>query len=501
MPPDEPSPGPNTGDSHFRWRPLKGLLTCLMLVALGGGMFHAYERTRHQVILRLDDRVEYVHTHQVTVGGLIRELGLSLSEGDIVLPEEHSPLAPGDTIMVQRARSVWIEADGRAFLHRTHRQTVSEILQESEIDVQAYDRIFLDDREVSGESYLPASSFSGQHRGRDAPGRPSVRLSIERAVPLVLHEGGAQVIFYTTAKMVGEALWQAGITLYLGDTVEPELDKPVSAGMHVHLLRSKPILILADGATIKTRTQEKTVAAALAAKGIYLAGKDYSEPSSDTPLRDDLRIHVVRVVEEWMVEYEILPHETVRQADADLEIDHQRIAQGGQDGIRKRRFHITYENGQEISCTLERDWIAQEPQRRIIVYGMRIVLRELQTPEGMVRYWRHFRALATSYTAATSGKTRDDPYYGITRMGWRARKGIIAVDPRVIPLTTNMYVPGYGLGVAGDTGGWILGQRIDLCYDEDNLVLWYKWVDVYLLEPVPPVEKITWILPNWPQEY
>ena len=110
------------------------------------------------------------------------------------------------------------------------------------------------------------------------------------------------------------------------------------------------------------------------------------------------------------------------------------------------------------------------------------------------------RILATSYTAATSGKTRDHPEFGITFMGWKARRGIIAVDPRVIPLTTNMFVPGYGVGIAGDTGGAIKGRRIDLCYEEYDLVLWYRWVDVYLLEPVPPRDEIPWILPNWPQE-
>lgn len=48
-----------------------------------------------------------------------------------------------------------------------------------------------------------------------------------------------------------------------------------------------------------------------------------------------------------------------------------------------------------------------------------------------------------------------------------------------------MYVPGYGVGIACDTGGAIVGKRIDLGYDDDNLKLWARWVDVYLLTPVP----------------
>jgi 3D (Asp-Asp-Asp) domain-containing protein len=74
------------------------------------------------------------------------------------------------------------------------------------------------------------------------------------------------------------------------------------------------------------------------------------------------------------------------------------------------------------------------------------------------------------------------------------------VDPRVISLRTKVYVPGYGFGTAADTGGMILGRWIDLCYDEDNMVLWKRWVDVYLLEPIPPSDEINWTLPDYPRE-
>jgi 3D (Asp-Asp-Asp) domain-containing protein len=133
-------------------------------------------------------------------------------------------------------------------------------------------------------------------------------------------------------------------------------------------------------------------------------------------------------------------------------------------------------------------------------YGTRIVVRQLETPEGPISYWRKVRMLATSYNAPTAGKPLDHPQYGITRLGWRARKGIVAVDPRVVALGTKVYVPGYGVGTAADTGSAILGRHIDLCYDDDNLVLWKRWVDVYLLEPVAPSEEMNWVLPSYPRE-
>ncbi|MDW8071461.1 MAG: hypothetical protein RMK79_08295, partial [Anaerolineae bacterium] len=61
--------------------------------------------------------------------------------------------------------------------------------------------------------------------------------------------------------------------------------------------------------------------------------------------------------------------------------------------------------------------------------------------------------------------------------------------------------PGYGHAVAGDTGASILGRHVDLGYDDDMpLPHWYRWVDVYLLTPVPPRERIRYVLPSWPQE-
>ena len=146
------------------------------------------------------------------------------------------------------------------------------------------------------------------------------------------------------------------------------------------------------------------------------------------------------------------------------------------------------------------EWIERQPVTRIVSYGTKIIVRELETADGIVRYWRKIRMLATSYTAATSGKAPDHPLYGITRVGWQAGKGIVAVDPRVVRLLSKMYVPGYGFGAAGDTGGLIKGRRIDLCYDEDSLVLWNSWVDVYLLEPVPPADEIPWLLLDYPSE-
>ena len=161
---------------------------------------------------------------------------------------------------------------------------------------------------------------------------------------------------------------------------------------------------------------------------------------------------------------------------------------------------MRYEDGFEVVRQEEETWLDQEAADKIIAYGTRVIIRTLETPDGPIEYWRKIRMLATSYTAATSGKTRDHPAYGITRSGLLAGYGIVAVDPDVVDLLTDLYIPGYGPAIAGDTGGGIIGKHVDLGYDEDNLQFWRSWEDVYLLAPPPPWYDIRYVLPQWPQE-
>ncbi|MBV8280915.1 MAG: 3D domain-containing protein [Candidatus Eremiobacteraeota bacterium] len=88
---------------------------------------------------------------------------------------------------------------------------------------------------------------------------------------------------------------------------------------------------------------------------------------------------------------------------------------------------------------------------------------------------------ATAYTAwtATSNPT------GRTATGMQAGYGVVAVDPRVIRLGSRVFVPGYGLAIAADTGGAIVGNRIDLRMESvrDAIVFGRRPVKVYVVAP------------------
>ena len=115
--------------------------------------------------------------------------------------------------------------------------------------------------------------------------------------------------------------------------------------------------------------------------------------------------------------------------------------------------------------------------------GMEIIVKTVpvkpvvQTERGAVQYDKCITMEASAYLPSDGGGS------GITATGAVARHGIVAVDPRVIPLGTKVFIPGYGIAVAADTGGAIKGQRIDLCMESyhDAIQFGRRDISVYVL--------------------
>jgi 3D (Asp-Asp-Asp) domain-containing protein len=82
-------------------------------------------------------------------------------------------------------------------------------------------------------------------------------------------------------------------------------------------------------------------------------------------------------------------------------------------------------------------------------------------------------ALVAGGGLARAGESTDHPYRlkvdavayhlpGKTALGIPVQKGVVAVDPKLIPLGTRLHIPGYGGGIAADVGTAIRGRIIDL---------------------------------------
>lgn len=446
----------------------------------GSALLFVFNGERY--VVYADGEAITIRGEYATVEEVISAAGVEVAQRDMIRPALSAPADPETAIAIDRAQQVAVESDGARQLFWTHARSLGEFLPELSLTIQRNDKIYAD-----GE-LVPLHSISDV-------ALPAL-LEIGEFLEIVVVENGQENRLRTTAQTVGDALAQAGIVLYAADGVEPPPGNWVSDGLRVEITRSQPYTIQVDGQLVQTRSHQHTPLAVLAEAGIGLVGQDYTLPEATAVLQPNATIRVVRVTEDFRLEDEPIPFDSLLQGTDLLEIDQRGLLQAGTPGILRKRIRVRYEDGVEVSQTPDGQWVAQEPVPEIVGFGTRIEIRIIDTENGPVEYWRKVKMRVTSYMPQTSGKPRSHPAYGITASGVEAGYGVVAIDRNVVPFRSYVYVPGYGTGFAGDTGGGVRGRWIDLGYpdDWDNFVSWNGYVDVYYLTPVP--ENINYLLPT-----
>ena len=188
-------------------------------------------------------------------------------------------------------------------------------------------------------------------------------------------------------------------------------------------------------------------------------------------ITEDMQLTLTAVTEKMVSTTKSIPYETLEMENPDLASGERRVTQKGVNGVVRVTNKEIYHGTELVDTVFVEEVVTTEPVVEIIEYG----------PENVIDGYRYSKAIqvrATAYTPYDPGCT------GITATGMKATKGVVAVDPRVIPLGSQVYVPGYGVAIAADTGGAIKGNRLDVCYN--TLAEAYTWgvknVTVYVLE-------------------
>jgi 3D (Asp-Asp-Asp) domain-containing protein len=174
--------------------------------------------------------------------------------------------------------------------------------------------------------------------------------------------------------------------------------------------------------------------------------------SSETPER------AVTVKE--IAQRESIPYTTLRKSSSELRSGTSKTVQAGKNGEKQVTYKV-YSNGDaEVRREAVSSSVIRKPVQEIVKVGT-ASHKPFASRSGYFSGGKVFSMVATGYSPCPSengGHTR-------TAIGLKVGHGVVAVDPKYIPLGTRLYVEGYGYAIAADTGGAIKGNRIDLGHD------------------------------------
>jgi 3D (Asp-Asp-Asp) domain-containing protein len=250
--------------------------------------------------------------------------------------------------------------------------------------------------------------------------------------------------------------------------------------MTIRIRRAFPVRLFADGHARVFLTAAGTVAEFLQSSGVRVRARDHIYPAQDAAVWAGATVRVVRIETRVIAVEERLPYGRVARPDATLPRGQTRLLQSGRPGVRTHRIAVTTADGLEVDRQRVDAVVTRPPQDRITRVGTRRVFASRGDYAG--KEVLHMEA--TGY-APWHGQGVDD----VTAIGMKAGYGVVAVDPQVIPLRSVLYIEGYGRAIAGDTGGAIKGNRIDLGFGTAREAYRFgrRPVRVYILS-MPPAK-------------
>ena len=319
----------------------------------------------------------------------------------------------------------------------------------------------------------------------------------------LINDGGRVVIHTTYATDPVEVLGEAGLTLNDEDTFVTQPGVGVS---EITIQRKQIITILHGGQTLEVTSYGETVESLLERLSLILTSDDQVSVALDTHTYDGMSITISRSVQMEETYTTLIPFETTYCYDPSLADGEEKVLTAGVDGQLLCTAKVTYVDGVEVNRVILTQDVVRQPVNAMIAVGTYLeqeapetepteppttvppttvppttaptqpkpeftgkpIIEDgmIITPDGEVLTYTHSKVMkATAYNNQDPGCTI------YTATGTLCRVGAIAVDPKVIPYGTRMYIVSndgkyvYGIAVAEDCGGSIKGDRIDLYFD------------------------------------
>lgn len=316
------------------------------------------------------------------------------------------------------------------------------------------------------------------------------RARLIRWIALVFSLVGVSALLVLTAFAQNTYVITDGdqVTVYTGFTADPAkvLDEvgvelsgqdyyttaAVDGVAEITVQRAMPVTVVNCGQVLETTSYGETVGELLSRLGVETGNGYQLSEALSTETYDGMQVcvdNVVQTTETYTVE---IPFEVTYCKDPTLPAGEEKILVEGVPGQLLCTADVVYRNTQEEHRSVKEQTMVKAPSCQIVAVGTGEAVGEslpiigdgfIVLPTGEVLTYTHTDIYeATAYTHTDEGC---DEY---TANGTRVKVGVVAVDPRIIPYGTRMFIVStdgtyfYGLATAEDCGGGIKNKRLDL---------------------------------------
>ncbi|EAD5842242.1 TPA_asm: DUF348 domain-containing protein [Listeria innocua] len=346
---------------------------------------------------------------------------------------------------------------GEKIESRTHAKTVSEALDEAGIKVSAQDEI------------AP---------GKNAEIKDGMEIKYLPARQVTINDNGTKKNVWSTKANVADLLKDENITTRPQDVLNVALDTKLKNGLEVNINRAIELSLQNGTKKDTVWTTKKKVSDLLTEKNIKLDKDDRVSPAKDSNLKEKMTVQVTYVNSKAEKKNEQIKFETVYKEDDSLNKGVEKVVQEGKNGEKVVEYNVTFENDKETKRDVIKENVTSEKTDKVVVRGTKEKAKVSQIANASSS-----KATTSNASSAPSGgktyRMESTAYsgggmtaYGINLSANPGMK-VIAVDPNVIPLGSKVWVEGYGEAIAGDTGGVIKGNIVDVYFPNESQC--YSW--------------------------
>lgn len=322
--------------------------------------------------------------------------------------------------------------------------------------------------------------------------------------PVTIVVDGIEITTRTNGNTVEDVLHENDIVVEDGGSIFPSKYSKISRGEKIILESPVPVIMyLGKMDPYEVMTTSHNVGDFLSEQGVEVGDSDIIIPSVDTKVVPGMEIKIKYVDIKVESEQHVIGYKTEIRHTSDMYEGEEKLLREGKSGLRVVKREKRYENGFEVDNKVIYDNIEVQPIDKILEVGTKkrevvnVQENSLETVNQAYNHGSKFNFLGQDYSVAYTKSVESTAFYNsgsngnhttatgnptvYNPSGWST----IAVDPRVIPLHTKVYVEGYGFGIAHDTGGAIKGNIIDVFMPSREAA--YRWgrkkgVKIYILE-------------------